>query len=112
MGFLLYTLNLDLRWAGMPKDGFGSAMITNIGSIGIDQGYVPLVPYSRVPLLVALGAVKDHPFVDDGKLVVGKVMKVNATFDHRIMDGAHAAIMSKVTHQYLEHPFEHFDRIG
>ena len=32
-------------------------MITNIGSIGLDQAYVPLVPYSRVPILIALGAV-------------------------------------------------------
>lgn len=111
MGFLLYTLNLDLRWAGMPKDGFGSLMITNIGSLGLDQAYVPLVPYSRVPILLAMGAVKDAPVVEDGKLVVGKVMKINATFDHRLIDGYHAAIMAKTLHEYLEHPFEKFGAI-
>jgi pyruvate/2-oxoglutarate dehydrogenase complex dihydrolipoamide acyltransferase (E2) component len=111
MGFLLYTLNLDLRWAGMPKDGFGSLMITNIGSLGLDQAYVPLVPYSRVPILLAMGAVKDAPVVENGKIVVGKVMKVNATFDHRIIDGFHSAIMAKTLHEYLENPFEKLDAI-
>ncbi|HUB07591.1 MAG TPA: 2-oxo acid dehydrogenase subunit E2 [Myxococcales bacterium] len=111
MGFLLYTLNLDLHALGMPKDGFGSLMITNIGSLGLDQAYVPLVPYSRVPILLAMGAVKDAPVVENGEIRVGKVMKVNATFDHRIIDGFHAAIMAKTLHEYLEHPFEKLDEI-
>jgi hypothetical protein len=29
--FLTYTLNLDLRWAGISKDAFGAVMITNVG---------------------------------------------------------------------------------
>ncbi len=111
MGFLLYTLNLDLHALGMPKDGFGSLMITNIGSFGLDQAYVPLVPYSRVPILLAMGAVKDAPVVENGQVVAGKVMKINATFDHRIIDGYHAAIMAKTLHEYLEHPFEKLEAI-
>src|SRR5262249_22139491 len=65
LSFFLYTLNLDLRWAGVPKDAFGSAFITNIGSLGLDIAFVPLVPYSKVPILVATGAVKDVPVVED-----------------------------------------------
>src|SRR5947208_6936066 len=48
ISFLSYTLNMDLRWAGIPKDPFGSIMITNIGSLALDVGYVPLLPYARV----------------------------------------------------------------
>ncbi len=109
MGFLLYTLNLDLRWAGLPKDGFGSVMITNIGSLGLDQAYVPLVPYSRVPLLVAMGAIHDAPVVEEGAVTAGKVMKLNATFDHRLLDGMHAAIMVRTLREFFERPFERFD---
>lgn len=111
LSFLNYTLNLDLRRFGVPQDAFGSVMITNIGSIGLDQAYVPLVPYSRVPILIALGAVRDQPVVEDGKVVPGKVMKISATFDHRFIDGLHAAVMSRVLHQHLEHPFERFDEL-
>ncbi len=111
LGFLTYTLNLDLTSMGVPKDPFGSVMITNIGSIGLNQAYVPLVPYSRVPIILAMGAVTEAPVVENGKLAVGKVMKVNATFDHRIIDGFHASIMSKTLREYLENPFEKFDAL-
>jgi pyruvate dehydrogenase E2 component (dihydrolipoamide acetyltransferase) len=109
IGFLSFTLNLDLRWAGIPSDPFGSLMITNVGSLGLDVAYVPLVPYSRVPILLAVGAVKDKAVVDGGKVVAGKMMSINATFDHRIIDGFHAAQMSKVLRAWLEHPYDHFD---
>jgi pyruvate dehydrogenase E2 component (dihydrolipoamide acetyltransferase) len=111
IGFLSYTLNLDLRSVGIPKDPFGSVMITNVGTLGLDVAYVPLVPYSRVPILLAVGAVRDEPVVDDGKVVVGKVMRVSATFDHRFIDGFHAAAMSRILRKWIEHPYEHFDRL-
>jgi pyruvate/2-oxoglutarate dehydrogenase complex dihydrolipoamide acyltransferase (E2) component len=111
IGFLSYTLNLDLRWLGVPRDPFGSVMITNIGSLGLEQAYVPLVPYSRVPLLVAMGAVEDAPVVQDGEVVIAKVMRVCATFDHRVLDGAHAAFMAKTLRTWMESPFEHFDAL-
>ena len=111
ISFLSYTLNLDLRRFGIPQDPFGSIMITNIGSLGLDTAYVPLVPYSRVPILIATGAVKDVPVVEQGKIVPGKVMRVNATFDHRFIDGFHASVMSRILRQWLEHPYDHFDKL-
>jgi pyruvate dehydrogenase E2 component (dihydrolipoamide acetyltransferase) len=111
ISFLCYTLNLDLRWAGLPRDPFGSAMVTSIGSIGLETAYVPLVPYARVPILVAPGEISDEPVVDDGKVVVGKIMNVNATFDHRLIDGAHAAVLSRVMRKVIEDPFTHLDPV-
>jgi len=109
--FASYTLNLDLTWAGIPRDAFGSIMITNVGSLGLEEAYVPLVPYSRVPLLLALGAVRESAVARDGRVGVEKTMRVCATFDHRILDGAHAASMAKTLRAWLEHPFEHFDKV-
>lgn len=109
VSFLSYTLNLALP--GMPKDPFGSVMITNIGSLGLDTAYVPLVPYSRVPLLLAIGAVKDVVVAEHGEIVVRKRMKVSATFDHRFIDGFHGAIMSKVLHTWFAEPDKHFGPI-
>ena len=111
ISFFTYTLNLDLSRLGIPKDPFGSLMITNIGSFGLDTAYVPLVPYARVPILIAAGAVKEVPVVEGGQIVVGKVMRVNATFDHRFIDGFHASVMARVLRQWIEHPFEHFDKL-
>lgn len=106
-----YTLNLDLRWAGVPRDAFGSVMITNVGALGLDEAYVPLVAYSRVPLLLALGAIREVPVAQDGVVSTAHVMKVCATFDHRILDGSHAAAMATTLRAWLEDPRAHFDPI-
>ncbi len=111
LSFFMYTLNLDLSRFGMPKDAFGSATITNVGSLGLETAFVPLVPYTRVPIFVAPGAVMDAPVVEDGKVVPGKLMNVNASFDHRFIDGFHASVLSKTVREMLENPFEKFDRI-
>ncbi len=104
IGWLSFTLNLDLRWAGIPKDPFGSVMVTNIGSLGLEEAYVPLVPYSRVPLLIALGAVKEEPVVEEGQIVARRILRAFATFDHRVLDGMHAARMSKTLRRIFADP--------
>jgi len=111
LAFFSYTLNLNLSFLGVPKDPFGSVMITNIGSLGLEMAYVPLVPYSRVPILLATGAVRETPVVEKGEVVIRKVMKVNATFDHRFIDGFHAAAMSRILKRWMEDPDHHFDPI-
>ncbi len=111
ISFFSFTLNLDLRWAGIPSDPFGSMMITNVGTLGLDVAYVPLVPYARVPILLAVGAVAEKPIVDAGAIIVAKMMAVSATFDHRVIDGFHASVMSKVLKAWMEKPFEHFDKL-
>ncbi|HKQ70677.1 MAG TPA: 2-oxo acid dehydrogenase subunit E2 [Polyangiaceae bacterium] len=109
--FVAYTLNWNPRLLGVPRDAFGSVMITNVGSLGLDVAYPPLVAYSRVPILLATGVVKDAPVVVDGALGVAKVMNVSVTFDHRFIDGVHAANMAKTLREWIENPFEHFDRL-
>ncbi len=111
LGFLMYTLNLDLSRFGMPKDAFGGVTITNVGSLGLDIAYVPLVPYTNTPIFIAPGAVLDMPVVEDGKVVAGKVMSLNASFDHRFIDGFHAGILAKTVKEMMENPFEKFDPV-
>jgi pyruvate dehydrogenase E2 component (dihydrolipoamide acetyltransferase) len=104
LSFLIYTLNLDLSRFGLPRDPFGGVMVTNIGSLGLDIAYPPLAPYSRVPLVIALGAVREVPVVDGGRLAVGKVMNVSVTFDHRFIDGAHAAALGRSVRAFMDNP--------
>jgi pyruvate/2-oxoglutarate dehydrogenase complex dihydrolipoamide acyltransferase (E2) component len=117
LSFLNYTLNLDMRWAGIPRDPFGGAMVTNIGSLGLEAAYVPLVPFSRVPILIALGAVEDAACVEHDaetgapSIVARKVMRLYATFDHRLVDGAHAAKMVKIVRAFFADPFAKFGAI-
>jgi pyruvate/2-oxoglutarate dehydrogenase complex dihydrolipoamide acyltransferase (E2) component len=108
LSFILYSLNLDLGFLGVPRDGFGSIMVTNIGSLGLEQAYAPLVPWSRVPMVVAVGKVADEPVVDGDRVVPGKVMRLCATFDHRLLDGAHAAALSRCVHEAFDDPEKFF----
>jgi pyruvate dehydrogenase E2 component (dihydrolipoamide acetyltransferase) len=103
-GFLMYTLNLWTSLLGSPRDPFGSVMITNIGSLGLDMAFAPLVPYSRVPLLVALGAARDAAVVRDGQVRVVKQVRFCCTFDHRLIDGVHAAHMVKTLTKIVANP--------
>jgi pyruvate/2-oxoglutarate dehydrogenase complex dihydrolipoamide acyltransferase (E2) component len=113
ISFLVYTLNLDLSWAGLPKDPFGSVMVTNVGSLGLEEAYVPLVPYSRVPLLVAMGALKREPVVRAGdRIEAATVMRLFATFDHRVLDGAHAAKMAATLQAVFADPWTSFGGVA
>lgn len=93
--FLSLQLNLDLRFMGVARDPFGSALLTNIGALGLDEAWAPLVPYSGVPIVVALGALRDAPVVRDGKLAIAPILPLYATLDHRVLDGAHAAQLAR-----------------
>ncbi len=107
----LYGLNLDLTRLGLPKDPFGSAIVTNIGSLGLSEAYAPLMAYTRTPILLAVGAVRDEPVVEDGRVVPGKVMGIHATLDHRLIDGKHAALLSRVITRAMEDPTAAFGAV-
>jgi pyruvate/2-oxoglutarate dehydrogenase complex dihydrolipoamide acyltransferase (E2) component len=111
VSFVSYTLNWNLRAFGVPRDPFGGATVTNVGSLGLDTAFVPLVPYTRVPFFVAPGEIREVPVVAADRVVPGKVMRLCATLDHRIIDGAHARVLAQVMRECLERPFEHLDRI-
>lgn len=108
--FLNYDLNLPMHWLGVPKDPFGAAMITSVGSMGIDWGLAPLVPYSRVPLLLTVGKIQKQVVVAEhtNEIQVRPVMKIGVTFDHRFIDGAHAASMLKRFKDCFVHPEKYF----
>jgi pyruvate/2-oxoglutarate dehydrogenase complex dihydrolipoamide acyltransferase (E2) component len=103
-GFILYALNLWSPLFGAPKDAFGSMMITNIGTLGMQTAFVPLVPYSHCPLILSLGAVYERPMAIDGQVVVKKVIDCCWTLDHRVIDGVVGAKMAKTFENYLLNP--------
>lgn len=104
----LLTYTFNLRVPGIPPDLFGGCIITNVGMMGFDVAYAPLVPYSRVPLLLLLGATKLRPVVIDGEVVARNTLPINATVDHRFCDGALLGKMAKSIRWSFENPEEAF----
>jgi pyruvate dehydrogenase E2 component (dihydrolipoamide acetyltransferase) len=64
----------------------GTFTITNIGIFGVDSG-TPIINPGESGIL-ALGSIKDAPWVVDGQLAVRKVCQLSLSFDHRVVDGA------------------------
>ena len=86
------------------RDGFGSAMVSNIGTFGLKHGFGPLVPMTRTPIVVLVGEVEDRPAVKDGQLTIRPMMTLGCTFDHRVIDGAHAGKIVAVMREVLADP--------
>ena len=96
MGFVSYALNIKLKALGLGEDPFGTFMVTNIGSFGLEVGLAPLVPYSRCGLVVALGKTSMKAIVtSDGRIEAAPVLNLTGTFDHRLFDGFHIAKLVK-----------------
>lgn len=102
--FVQYTLNINPRFLGAPPDPFGAAMVTNVGVFGLTRAWAPFFPPARASMIVTLGAIEEKALVEDGKLVVGRVLHVNGTFDHRIVDGYHCGVVAREIKALLEHP--------
>ncbi len=63
----------------------GTITITNVGVFGVDGGTPILNPGEAA--ILALGAVRETPWVVDGQLTVRQVGQLSLSFDHRIVDG-------------------------
>jgi pyruvate dehydrogenase E2 component (dihydrolipoamide acetyltransferase) len=63
----------------------GTITITNIGVFGMDTG-TPILNPGEVGIL-ALGTIKERPWVVDGEVRVRYVTTLGASFDHRVVDG-------------------------
>jgi pyruvate/2-oxoglutarate dehydrogenase complex dihydrolipoamide acyltransferase (E2) component len=97
-------LHLHLPSQGMPRDPFGSALITNVGMFGIDTAFAPFVPMGRCPMLLLITEVKERPCVVDGRVVPRSVLRLCATFDHRIIDGFSAGKLAREIRGLIEKP--------
>ena len=100
--FAQYELNWDLSELGVPRDPFGAAFVTSVGSLGLGFAFPPIVPMTRLSVNIAPGAVRDEAVVVDGKIVVRPMLPVTATFDHRMIDGHHASRLARTFREILE----------
>lgn len=80
----------------------GTISVTNLGMYGVED-FAAIInpPHSTI---LAVGAVREEPVVQDGALVVGKTLKVTLSVDHRPVDGVVAAQWMKAFVDLMEQP--------
>ena len=96
--------DLDLKKWGLPRQAFGSAMVSSVGMFGIQHAYAPMSPYYRIPLLVLVGEVARKPAVVEDRIEARPLLNLAATIDHRYLDGFHAARLARSVRAYMEDP--------
>ncbi len=107
--FQLYR-TLTIKWGvsmpgiGLDPNSFGSFMVSNIGSVGLDTGYASLLPSSNVSFVMVLGTINKKPVVVNDEIVVRKIMAISATLDHRVVDGSHGGRMFRIIKQFMKNP--------
>lgn len=76
--------------------------ITSLGA----QGGLFATPILNFPEVAILGVhqIKQKPVVRDGQIVIGEVMLLSLSFDHRIIDGHIGAAFAYEIIGYLENP--------
>ena len=91
--------------SGRPNEGDLSGAtfsISNLGMFGVDE-FVAIINPPEAAIL-AVGAIKDVPVVEDGRIVPGKVMRMTLSVDHRVFYGATAAQFMAEVKRLIENP--------
>lgn len=101
---LTNELAIDLPRHGLPTDPFGSAVVTSVGMFGIETAFAPFVPLGRCPMLILVPEVRPRPWVVGEHLEVRPVLRICATFDHRVIDGFRAGAFARTLRELLEDP--------
>jgi pyruvate dehydrogenase E2 component (dihydrolipoamide acetyltransferase) len=86
-----------------PSDWEGNTFtISNLGMFGVDEFTAIINPPDAC--ILAIGAINQVPVVKDGQIVVGNIMKVTLSCDHRVVDGATGAAFLQTLQGLLEEP--------
>jgi pyruvate dehydrogenase E2 component (dihydrolipoamide acetyltransferase) len=91
--------------SGKPSPGDlegGTFSISNLGMYGVDEFNAIINPPEAA--ILAVGAIKDVPVVEDGRVTVGKVMRLTLSVDHRVFYGTTAAQFMAEVKRLVENP--------
>lgn len=88
-----------------PSDWEGSTFtISNLGMFGIEE-FTAIINAPNACIL-AVGAIVEQPVVKNGEIVVGNIMKLTLSCDHRVVDGAVGAAFLQTLKEYMENPLK------
>ena len=86
-----------------PQEMTGNTFtISNLGMFGIDE--FTAIINSPDSCILAVGSIVQKPVVKNGAIVIGNVMKVTLSCDHRVVDGASGAQFLQTLKGMLENP--------
>jgi len=86
-----------------PRDWMGGTFtISNLGMFGIEEFIAIINPPQA--MILAVGAIREVPVADNGKIRIGKRMKMVLSCDHRAVDGATGGLFLSELKEILQDP--------
>lgn len=85
--WITVDMGIEIKALGLSAHSFGSFVVSDIGSFGLNTGMTALMPAAKIPAVIVLGKVEEKPVVRQGEIVIRTVLPLTGTFDHRIVDG-------------------------
>jgi pyruvate dehydrogenase E2 component (dihydrolipoamide acetyltransferase) len=95
---------ISLPGIGLDSNSFGSFVMSNIGTVGLDTGFGSLLPSSNVSFVMVLGNVIKKPAVVNDQIVPRRLMLLSATLDHRVVDGSHGGRVFRIIKHLIKNP--------
>jgi pyruvate dehydrogenase E2 component (dihydrolipoamide acetyltransferase) len=97
-------LSTKARESGLSVDEMADTTFTisNLGMFGVEHFTAIINPPNSA--ILAVGAAVEKPVVRQGELAVGHEMSATLSLDHRVIDGAMAALYLKALKELIENP--------
>jgi pyruvate/2-oxoglutarate dehydrogenase complex dihydrolipoamide acyltransferase (E2) component len=88
--FISINLGLNIPFLNINASSFGSFVLSNIGTLGLDVGFPALLPSANVALVLLMGKPALKPWVVNDKIEPRLIITLSAAIDHRVADASHA----------------------
>ncbi len=104
---VLDYMNILPYKAFIKTDGlYTSCVIANLGSLGMNAAFHHLYEWGNCSLFMMVGRIEERPVVEDGQVVVRKMLHVRYSYDERIDDGLSSSYGMAAVKRVLESPRE------
>jgi pyruvate/2-oxoglutarate dehydrogenase complex dihydrolipoamide acyltransferase (E2) component len=102
--FLTIKWGISLPALGLSSNNFGSFVMTNIGSVGLDTGFPALFPISNVSFVFVMGGISKKPTVVKDRIEIRRIMTISSAMDHRTVDAIHGGKLFRYIKRIVKEP--------
>lgn len=102
--WITVDMGVEINALGLSAHSFGSFIISDIGSFGLNTGMTALMPAAKIPCVIVLGKIEEKPVVRNGEIVIRTVLPLTGTFDHRIVDGMQIGKLARAIKRNFRKP--------
>ncbi len=102
--FITIKMGWPIPGTNLNSKNFGSFVLTNIGTIGLDLGFPALFPISNVPFVFVMGGINKKPVVVNDKIEIRRMMTISSALDHRVLDALHGGKLFRYIKLMIRQP--------